>query len=260
MFPRILTAAAAVAAFAGTTEAPAQVLRELAPIEMEYEVRIQGAAEPAGTASASFRPVDTRRGRRLEVRTRMDFTLGEDPSVEYHETAVLTCDARGVEKFETVRRFGALEETYLGIRTATDYAITATVGGEVSQKTETGEVQRSNLGLFCGGFLETTLDGGELIVDYPLLFPTQGRHFPRQKVRVETLSVAGPDGPLDVIHSRLRKLGGKRDDLWHRDDEHQALLRMVETADFGTLVISIVTLNGEDVSGWAESIAAAFPQ
>jgi hypothetical protein len=190
----------------------------------------------------------------------VDFTVGADAPVEYHETVTLTCDAQGVEKFETERRFGAAEQRYLGIRTAQDYAITATVGGEVSQKTETGEVQRSNLGLFCGGFLEATLQEGELIVDYPLLVPALGRHYPRQKVRVGSVTVAAPDGPLPVIHSRLRKLGGAKDDLWHRDDEHQALIRMVETADFGTVVWSLVGLNGQDVSAWAGAITAAFPQ
>jgi hypothetical protein len=255
-----LPAVAALVLLAGASGARSQVLRDLPPVELEYEIRMEGASEPAGTASVSFRPVDTRRGRRLEVLSRVDFTVGADAPVEYHETVALTCDGKGVEKFETERRFGASDQRYLGIRTAQGYAITATVGGEVSQKTETGEVQLSNLGLFAGGFLETRLDDDELIVDYPLLFPALGRHYPRQKVRVGSVSLAGPDGPLDVIHTRMRKLGGSKDQLWHLDDEHQVLVRMVETADHGVVVYSLVRLNGRDVSAWPGTIAAAFPQ
>jgi hypothetical protein len=256
---RILTAAAV--AVLAPPPASAQVLRDLDPIELEYEIHVQGESEPAGSASVSFRPVDTRRGRRLEVTFRSDFTVGdEDSKVAYHETVSLTCDDHGVEKFDTVRRFGDNEEKYLGILTATDYAVTSTVNGEVTRKTETREVLRSNLGLFCGSFLDPPLDEDELIVDYPLLFPALGRHYPRQKVRVGWVTVSRGGEPFTVIHSRLRKLGGKKDDVWHLDDDRQPLLRMVETGDIATLVYSLVTLDGEDVSGWPERIAQAFPQ
>ncbi|HMB71096.1 MAG TPA: hypothetical protein VKU85_17425 [bacterium] len=260
MLNRLLTAAAVLATLA-SSPSPAQILRDLEPIELEYEIYIPGEPEPAGTASASFRPADTRRGRRLEVTVRTDFKVGDpETAVEYHETVSLTCNEHGVEKFDALRRFGDNEEKYLGIKTAEDYAVTATVNGEATQKTETGEVLRSNFGLFCGGFLETPMDEGGIIVDYPLLFPAQGRHFPRQKVRVGWINVGNADPPIDVIHSRLRKLDGNKDELWHLDDDHQALVRMVETGDIATLVYSLVALNGEDVSGWSRAIADAFPQ
>jgi hypothetical protein len=153
--------------------AQAQVLKDLPPVQLEYRVYVNHEAEPAGTATVSFEGVDTARGRRLEVHGLIRYTVGTDAPapVEYLQEASLTCDKEGVEKFDARTRYGAEERRYVGVRIGADYHLTAYHGEEVSQLTGTAGVQRTNWGLFCGGFLAEPLSEGEMMQDYPLLFP-----------------------------------------------------------------------------------------
>lgn len=238
----------------------AQVLRELDPIDLRYVIRLEAAPDSIGSATVSFRPVDTPRGRRLQVKAVIDIGVGKDPVVPYHEEATLSCDAKGLEKFESARTFGEQDEKYLGVRTGDKYAVTATVNGKTAQTTQSGQVSRSNLGLFCGGFLDMPLNEGNVIIEYPMLLPARGELEYRQRVRTASVRIATADAPITVIHTRLLAKRGKGNDVWNLDDEHEPLIRMIDHEDFGTVIYSLAERDGEDVSGWATAVTDAFPQ
>lgn len=236
------------------TASSAQVLRDLDPIRLDYRILAGGGPDSVGTAQVSYEFVDTSRGRRLRVEYAMQYVVGDENPVTYHEEVTLSCDEKGVEKFEGLRRFGDKEETYSAFRSGIDYHITATRGGQTEQFTGTAGVQRSNVGLFCGGFLEEPLDTDSAFRDYPLLFPAEGRHHPRQKFRTGIMPFQAPSGPVPLIVSFLQRIGTKsKDELWHRHDDHQPLVKMVESRETGRTTYELTAVNGEHVD-WASAI------
>jgi hypothetical protein len=246
---RLASALAAVVGLLGPIPpATAQVLRDLPPIRLEYRIYLNEAAEPCGTASVSYDFVDGARGRRLEVHALSRYTVGDEQPVELLHEARLTCDAEGVEKFDGRTRYGEEERRYVGVRMGIDYHVTVHQGEKVSQRTETAGVQRTNWGMFCGGFLAEQLSDGELIQDYPMLFPSSGRHFPRQKVRSGRVPVRAPSGEsFSVIESSLARLDSDKDQLWHRDDAHEVLLRMKEHGPLGVVTYELASVDGTSV-------------
>jgi len=254
MFPRALLLLPITALLGVAAPSSGQVLRDLDPITLDY--RILGGAGPdsVGTARVSFGNVDTPRGRRLRVEYVMSSTIGEENPVQYHEEVTLSCDELGVEKFEGVRRLGDREEKYTAFRAGIDYHITATKEGKTEQFTGTAGVQRTNVGLFCGGFLAEPLGTDDAFRDFALLFPTEGRHYPRQKFRVGVMPMQAPSGPVPMIASFMQRPGTKnRDEMWHRDDEHEPLVKMIENRDTGRLTWELVAVDGEPVD-WAKAI------
>jgi hypothetical protein len=248
-----LAAAALLAALPGQG-AEAQVLKDLPPIRLEYRVYLNDATDPAGDASISFEPVDTARGRRLEVRGRVQYMVGDEEPVEYRQEASLTCDAAGVEKFEAFTRYAGEERRYVGTRIGIDYHITVHHSGGTLQKTETAGVQRTNWGLFCGGFLSEPLTEGEMLQDYPMLFPSSGRHFPRQKFRTARVALQLPSNQtISVVETQLARLDSDRDRLWNRDDPHEALIRLEEHGPLGLVTYELAAVNGAAVD-WVAAL------
>jgi hypothetical protein len=119
---------------------------------------------------------------------------------------------------------------------------------QVTQRTETAGVQRTNWGLFCGGFLAERIGEGEILQDYPMLFPSSGRHYPRQKFRIGRVPVRSPSGEgFSVIESTLARLDADKDELWHRDHPHEVLLRMKEHGPLGLVTYDLAAVDGAPV-------------
>jgi hypothetical protein len=225
----------------------AQILRELPGVTLEYVILDRATSEPIGKASVSFEPVDTKRGPRLEVRARTEYTVthgrGDDP-FPYDEEVSLICDTTGVTRFDaTVHALGK-EQIHTAVRIGEDYHVSTTFDGERNSRTITAGVQRTNLGVFCGGYLETPLDQGPLLADWPLLFPAAADHGGRQKFREST-------GPIDVggrevraITTRIKRGDESSYRIWNSANELQILLRMEDNVPQADLLYILANVNG----------------
>src|SRR5262245_34686840 len=94
-----LVVAAALGPWAASG-AHAQVMREIPAVELEYALYHGEPATKIGSATLSFRPTDTTRGRRLEIRSHIQYTVPRETTpFAYEEEATLLCDAAGVARF-----------------------------------------------------------------------------------------------------------------------------------------------------------------
>ena len=247
----ILFGALAASLFLAGPPSSAQVLKDLDDIGLEYQILQKGTDGPVGWMEISFRKVDTRRGQRLKVREEMEYTVQLTTPYIHRETAELLCDEKGVEKFEAEVTAGGVSNSYTAFRQGRDFHVTATTPGGSRQYTTTSDVRRSNLGLFCAGFLAEPLDDDEIMRDYPLLWPTAGTHFPRQKFRQSVMPFqVGPQRSVSTIISRLPKSSKtpESDRTWHTNNAHQILVRLEETSDFGLMIYELVAVDGVPVA------------
>ncbi|HMB70383.1 MAG TPA: hypothetical protein VKU85_13790, partial [bacterium] len=223
-----LAAAALTALLASLpVDAPAQVLRELEPVQLEYRILWGDPQEPVGRMEISFSPVETQRGRRLQVEESTHYILPRDIPFEYEETAKLVCDEEGVVRFDTSARALGKERTNVAVRMGEDYHVTTTFEGKKQSKTITSHVQRTNLGMFAGGFLEEKLNEGDLLRDYPMLYPVGGDHEARQKYREAVMPfVLSPERSVSAIVTRVKRKDERSYRLWNAIGGHQILLRM----------------------------------
>ncbi|GJM44921.1 MAG: hypothetical protein DHS20C21_17630 [Gemmatimonadota bacterium] len=228
-----------------TPEAQGQVMRELDPIALEYRILWGEPLAPVGSASVAFSPVDTKRGRRLEVESTIQYTLPRDTPFHYEEESKLVCDEEGVASFETTARALGKERINVAIRMGDDYHVTTTFQDKKKTKTITSGVQRTNFGLFAGGFMDEALNQGDLLRDYPLLFPVGGDHQPRQKYREAVLPfVVSADKRVRSIVTRIKRPNDDSDRLWNTVEGHQILLRMEEQTTQGLMVYELLSVNG----------------
>jgi hypothetical protein len=225
--------------------ASAQILRELDPIQLEYEIYLDDGAEPIGHASANFDPTDTPRGRRLEVESRIEYTVQRATPYVYSLEVSLTCDGAGVTRFVATETSGEHVKKHTGLRVGIDYQVSSDVDGQRTQKTITAGVQRTDVGLFCAGFLEHPLNSGEFFEDFPLLFPAMANHEGRQKFN-EGIIMATVDGTnVPAIRTQIRHPSKTSDFYWHSADEHEMLLHLAAHTSFGTMRYELVSVNGE---------------
>lgn len=248
--PRIrLAAALLVAALSAAGAARAQVLKDLAPVELHYVILHGEPFAPVGTADVSFRPVDTPRGRRLEVKSATSYVIPREPTpFAYEETASLLCDATGVLKFDTEARAEGDERKNTALRAGRDFQVTTTFQDKKRTYTITSDVRRTNFGMFCAGFLAESLADGDFFSDFPLLYPVGGDHKARQRFREAILPFqATPARTIPTIITRLEKQDKASDRYWNAANAHQILLRMEETTSFGLMIYRLETVNGEPV-------------
>ncbi len=224
--------------------ASAQVLREMEPLELEYAILWGQPREVVGSATLSFVPVDSKRGRRLEVSSRIQYTLPRATPFEYEETALLVCDEEGVSRFETKATALGKARVNTAFRRGLDYHVTTEFEEKKHSKTITSGVRRTNLGLFAGGFLAERLDEGGILQDYPMLYPVGGDHKPRQKVRDAILPFNLGDRQVRSIQSTIRKPDKTSDRIWNTTGDYQILLRMEEKSSLGVLVYELKSVNG----------------
>jgi hypothetical protein len=240
--------AVALAGLCGPWAAPevrGQVLKDLAPVDLEYTLFHGDPAKKVGTARIAFKPIDTPRGRRLEVRARIEYTIQRATPFAYEEEATLLCDGEGVARFDTIVRALGDERVNTGIRMGGDYQVTSTFRGKKTSKTITAGVQRTNYGLFAAGFLPQSLEGDELFRDYPMLFPAAANHMPRQKFNEGVLPfVVGPDKQVPAVVTRLDKPNKTSDRLWNAASGHGILLRMEEKSSLGLITYELAAVNG----------------
>lgn len=231
----------------GAGECRAQVLRDLAPVELEYSLLHGEPLKKVGSATISFRPTDTPRGRRLEVRARIEYTIQRKTAFVYAEEATLLCDGEGVARFDTSARAIGQERTNTGVRMGKDYQVTTTFQGKKQTKTITAGVQQSNFGLFASGFLGKRLEDGEMIEDFPLLYPVLADHMPRQRFREGVLPFTfGNDTQIPCLITRIDKPNSKDSDrLWNATKGQGVLLRMEEQTTLGKIVYELVGVNGK---------------
>jgi len=240
----------ASAAVSAAPAARAQVAKELPPAELEYVILHGDPLEPSGTAHLSFRPVDTARGRQLEIRAHVQYTIPPkgDPSSDplvYEEESTVFCDGEGVVRFDTRATALGEERKNVGLRTGDTYQITTTFEGKKRSYAISAEVRRSNFALFCGGYLEERLDGGEPFEDFPMLYPVGGDHKARQRFReAEFPFEIGPKTSVPTVISRIEKKDKSHDRIWNAVAGPQILLRMEESTNFGPMVYELRTVNG----------------
>ena len=125
-----------------------------------------------------------------------------------------------------------------------DYQVTTTFKGKKHTKTITAGVQRTNLGLFASGFLAQPLSDGEMMGDFPLLFPVAAEHMPRQRFREGVLPFTLGKKQVPAVVTRLDKQNKSSDRLWNTTTGHGMLLRMEEQSNFGQIVYELVGVNG----------------
>jgi len=234
---------------AGVLPAPgrAQILRDLPAVTLEYVVLDQATSEPIGTARVGFEPVTTKRGPRLEVRARTEYTVTHGRSTSpfvYDEEITLICDEVGVTRFDaTVHALGK-EQIHTAVRIGEDYHVSTTFGEDRSSRTITSGVQRTNLGLFCGGYLEIPLDEGPLLANWPLLFPAAADHEPRQKFResVAPFDIGGRE--VSAIMSRIQRVEESSYRIWNSANDLQILLRMEDSVPQAKLIYILTNVNG----------------
>ena len=236
----------------GVTAAPAvraQVLKDLSPVDLEYVILNGEPPAPVGTATISFRPVEGPRGRRLEVKAAIRYTIPREPApFAYEEESTLLCDATGVAKFETVARAEGDERKNSGLRAGDDYQITTTFQDKKHTYTITSHVQRTNFGMFCAGFLAEPLAGGDFFSDFPMLYPVGGDHKARQRFREAVLPFGvTPTRSVPTIITRVEKQDKTSDRYWNAEDAHEILLRLEETTSFGVMIYRLQSVNGEPV-------------
>lgn len=239
----------AVPLLAAAGPASGQVLRDLPGVDLHYAILLGEAATPVGTADLSFQPVDTPRGRRLEVKARIAYTIPREPApFAYEEESTLLCDATGLLKFDTEARAEGDERRNTALRAGKDFQVTTTFQGKRRTYSITSDVRRTNFGMFCAGFLEEPLAGGDFFSDFPLLYPVGGDHKARQRFREAILPFqAAPHRAVSTIITRLEKQDKSSDRYWNADDAHEILLRMEETTSFGLMIYVLETVNGESV-------------
>lgn len=246
MLDRLRITAAALAAlplFAASS--PAQVLRDLPPLELEYVLTHGKPAAVVGSASATFKPIDTPRGRRLEVRGLTEYTLPRTPPYTYEEEVTLICDAKGVARFETIARALGDERVNTGVRMGQDYQVTSTFRGKRTQTTITAGVQRTNFGLFSAVYLEDELDSNEMFQDFPMLFPVAGTHMARQLFREGILPFAiDKEREIPVTVCRIEALDKTSDRIYNATTGPRILLRMEEVSNLGEIVYQLARVNG----------------
>lgn len=227
----------------------AQVLRELEPLHLEYDISWGDPVAKVGECSVSFVPTDTKRGRRLEVHAHSKYTLPMTPPFDYEEECTLTCDSTGVARFQTTARALGQERVNVALRAGDDFQLTTTFGGRTTNKTITSGVRQSNFALFAGAFLPDKLDGDGMLIDYPLLFPVGGDHLARQKYREAVLPFVLADGTrVPAITTRLKHRNETSDRLWNADKGHQILLKMEQQSPQGLLIYRLTTVNGVEPS------------
>lgn len=227
--------------------ATAQILKDLPALELEYAI-FWGDPDRAvvGSATVTFRPVDSKRGRRLEVNAHTEYKLPRATPFEYAETVTLVCDGTGVTRFETTAKALGKERVNVAIRQGEDFHVTTEFAGKKHSKTITAGVRRTNFGLFAGGFLAEPLDTGGLMQDFPILYPVGGDHKPRQKVRDAILPFGLPGGKkIRSIQSTIRKPDKSADRIWNTTGDYQILLRMEEKSSLGVLVYELTSVNGQ---------------
>lgn len=246
---RSVTAAVLAATLLGALPgvAAAQVLRELEPIHLEYDIYWGEPVAKVGECSVSFVPTDTKRGRRLEVHAHSRYVLPMTPEFDYEEECAMTCDSTGVARFQTTARALGQERVNIALRSGADFQVTTTFGDKTTNKTITSGVRQSNFGLFAGAFLPDRLDGDGMLIDYPLLFPVAGDHLARQKYREAVLPFVLADGTkVPAITTRLKHRDETSDRLWNADKGHQILLKMEQQSPQGILIYRLTSVNGVD--------------
>jgi len=191
--------------------------------------------------------VTTKRGPRLEVRARTEYTVTHGRSTNpfvYDEEITLICDEVGATRFDaTVHALGK-EQLHTAVRIGEDYHVSTTFDGNRSSKTITSGVQRTNLGVFCGGYLEVPLDEGPLLANWPLLFPAAADHEGRQKFR-ESVSPFDVDGrEVPAITTRIRRPDESSQRIWNTANDLQILLRMEDRVPQADLLYILANVNG----------------
>ncbi|MFN8177153.1 MAG: hypothetical protein U0167_04465 [bacterium] len=239
----------AVFLIATAGRAAAQVLRDLPALDLRYDLFYGDPAKKVGSASVSFKAIDTPRGRRLEVKSKIEYTLQrEQPKAQapfaYAEEATLLCDQTGVVRFDTSARALGDERVNSAIRIGENYQLTTTFQGKKHTKTITAGVQRTNFGLFAGGYLEKPLDGGDMFEDFPLLYPVGGDHKPRQKFREGIFPFTVGTKQVPAIVTRLDRPNKTTDRIWNAATGPQILIRMEEASNMGKITYELVSVNG----------------
>jgi len=228
--------------------ASAQILRELDPIHLGYDVYFEDATEPVGHVTASFVPQDTERGRRLVVEWKAEYTVPRATPFHYAADVTLTCDEKGVQRFVATETAGDNVKTFTGVRIGIDYQVVSDVNGVRSQKTITAGVQRTDVGLFCAGFLERPIRDSEFFEDYPMLFPVMANHEGRHRFYEGTIVTQWNGEPVSVFRTHLRHPSKTSDFYWHSTDEHEKLLYLTAQTGLGELRFELVSVNGEPTS------------
>jgi hypothetical protein len=248
MSPRVLFATGVVLGAVIVLNAhpvEAQVYADLEPVTLEYRITLEDESVPIGSAEISFEPIETKRGPRLQVESMIEYTLNFDTPFSYREEATLICDDRGPVTFETTAQAGGLERKNSALRMGDDYHVTTDFNGQKHQKTITANVRRTNLGLFCAGYLEEPLDQGKIIEDYPLLYPVGGDHQARQRYQEATVKIPlTADRGATVFISTMRKVDKKKDRYWHVKNKYQILIRMEESTNYGVMTYELTAVNG----------------
>jgi hypothetical protein len=240
----------AIAVIAGPVPSRAQILRDLPALDLRYDIYHGEPAVKVGSATVSFQPEDTRRGRRLLVKSKIQYTIQrpkpkDQVPFSYEEEATLVCDKEGVVRFDTVARALGEERVNVAVRVRKNYELTTTFQGKKHTKTITSGVQRTNFGLFAAGYLAVPLDQGDMFEDFPLLYPVGGDHQARQKFREAVMPVAvAPHKQVSAIVTRLAKPDKTSDRLWNTASEPEILLRMEETSNLGMMTYRLVSVNG----------------
>jgi len=248
MSARRLVALVPLIPLLGSVPAPArgQVLRELAPIDLEYAIYWGDPKQEVGEAVVSFHPVDTKRGRRLEIHATISYALPRETLFTYEEESTLLCDEEGLESFNTSARALGKERINVGLRSGDEFHVTTTFAGKKRDNRITADVRRTNFGFFAGAFLDEPLDKGDVLRDYPLLFPVGADHQGRQKYREAILpfTFAGGRKKVHAIRSRVKRPNEKSDYLWNTVEGHQILLRMEESSNLGEMTYELRSVNG----------------
>jgi hypothetical protein len=230
--------------FGAPSPGAAQVYKDLAPVDLVYRIELDG--KRIGDMEISFHPKKTERGPRLEIDMRREYELDLTNEFPYEAEAHLVCDEEGLRSFTAESTAGELHVKHTGVLAGPDYRITSELQGRVEKKTITSGVRRTNLGMFCAGFLAEPLDEGPVIQDWPWLTPVVADHQPRQLVRESRVlrEYPGVEGKVPVMMSSLRRLDKNIDKMIHTAEGHQILLELHEQIPYGTLSHILETVNG----------------
>ncbi len=222
--------------------AGAQIYRDLDPVDLVYRISLEG--ETVGSLSISFRPEETERGPRLLISAHREYVLPLATPFVYQGDIELVCDENGLRTFTSMLEAGDQKVKHVGILAGDDYHITTTSEDRQEKKTITSGVRRTNLGHFCAAYLETPIDSGPIMSDWPWLVPAVADHQPRQKVRESRFSHRIGDKRVAVIVSKLRRLDDKTDTMTHAAEGHQIMLELEEWIPFGVLTHTLESVNG----------------
>lgn len=236
-----------VAAAASAVPAAAQVLKDLPAVHLEYAIQDEASGLPVGTMTIGFETIETKRGPRLQITSTTAYTLTEnrEKPFEYSEEAELVCNEEGISRFTTSGQALGKERKNTALRVGEHYHVTTEFEGEKTSKTITAGVRRSNLGLFCAGYLEQPLTGSGVFSDFPLLFPVLGDHKPRQRVQEGVMEREVLGRSVPAILTRLNKPTRSRFRMWHSANDLEILLRLEEETPQTTLIYDLIKVNGE---------------